>query len=101
MTNTRINRALLVAVIFGMLWSFVGVERIVGDHEVGVAWQAFIKHRPSAKLVFQNPAQNGLEIMRYEALAPADQTSFINYCGVRFGTVDPVQCHTILIQRVI
>jgi hypothetical protein len=66
MTNTTMKSLLvkvaLCVVAIGALWAFVGVERIVGDHEVGVSWEPFSKHRMSLQVRFENPAQKGLEL---------------------------------------
>lgn len=89
-----------VAVItIGILWAFVGVERIVGDHEMGLSWEPFIKHRPSLQLRFQNPAQKGLEIEPFETLSAVEQAAFKEYCVSRFGTSDIMQCRSLIAQR--
>jgi hypothetical protein len=94
-------KATVAVVIVCTLWVFVGVERIVGDHEVGISWEAFIKHRPSVQLKFQNPAQKGLELIPFEALSLADQTAFIEFCAIRFGTTNTAQCRAIILERVV
>ena len=75
-----------------LLWTFVGFERTVGDHEMGVSWEPFLKHRPSMQLLFENPAQNGLELAPLEELPPAGQTAFIEFCDIRFAEADTAKC---------
>jgi hypothetical protein len=74
------------------LWAFVGVERIVSDHEIGVAWEPFIKHRPSLQVWFENPAQKGLELTPVVAMPASEHAAFIGFCELRFGEVDAVRC---------
>lgn len=83
----------------GILWAFGGVERMVGDHEVGVSWEPFVKHRPSLQVRFMNPAQKGLEIVPFDALSPAEQAEFIEFCNIRFGVADVGRCHALVSDR--
>jgi hypothetical protein len=89
----------VAVMVAGILWAFVGVERIVGDHEIGVSWEPFIKQRPSLQLRFENPAQKGLEIDPFEALSPAEQAAFNEFCAIRFGATDAAQCRALIGQR--
>ena len=93
------KRGAIAIAVVAVAWAFVGVERVPGDHEVGVSWEAFLKHRLSARLVFENPARRGLEVVPFEALSSAEQASLIAFCRIRFGTVDPDQCQAIDIAR--
>jgi hypothetical protein len=93
-------RSAFVALVVGVLWAFVGIERIVGDHEIGVTWEAFLKHHPSYQVIFENPGSKGLELMHFEKLSPAEQASFVEFCRIRFGTSDRRACQTILISRI-
>lgn len=94
-------KAAVAVLVICTLWAFVGVERIAGDHEVGVSWETFIKHRPSTQLKFQNPAQKGLELIPFEALSLADQTAFIEFCAIRFGTTNTTQCRATILERMV
>lgn len=85
--------------LVGALWAFVGVERLVGDHEVGVSWVLFLKHRPSLQVRFTNPAQKGLEIAPFESLSPAEQAAFVEFCGIRFGVRDTLRCYAFISDR--
>jgi hypothetical protein len=89
-----------IAVVIAVIaWSFVGVERIVGDHEIGVTWEPFIKHRPSLQIRFQDPGQKGLDIVPFEALPPADRAAFIEFCAIRFGSANVTQCRALIAAR--
>lgn len=90
--KTRLLRSGVVILLVVVLWVFVGVERIVGDHEMGVSWEPFLKHKPSLQMRFINPAQKGLEIVPLEALSPSEQGAFREFCAVRFGVADMSQC---------
>ena len=94
-------KATVAAVVAVMLWAFVGVERIVGDHEAGISWETFIKHRPTLQVIFQNPAQKDLDIASFDTLSLAEQAAFIDYCTIRFGTPDAGQCRAIVIGRIV
>lgn len=95
----RIVPVLIALPILAALWLFVGVERVVGDHEIGVTWEPFIKHHSDPRVFFENPAQHGLDIVPYEELSPAEQQRFVDYCNLRFGVSDPNQCHEALRAR--
>jgi hypothetical protein len=101
MKTAWVNRVSIVAFAVVVLWSFVGAEHIIDDHEVGTSWQIFIKHRPSLHFTFKNPAQKGLEIVDYKALSSSDRSSFLEFCNIRFGIIEPSQCQTILKNRAI
>lgn len=88
-----------VALIAAMLWFFVGAERLVGDHEVGVSWGFFIKHRPVLRVLFSNPAQHGLDIVPFKELTSSEQQHFVEYCGIRFGLTDIGQCYSQIAAR--
>lgn len=89
----------VAVVLAGILWAFGGVERMVGDHEVGVSWEPFVKHRPSLQVRFTNPAQKGLEIVPFDSLSPAEQVEFIEFCSTRFGVADAGHCHALVSDR--
>lgn len=89
----------VAAIVFSAIWAFVGVERIVSDHEKGITWELFIKHRPSLQVRFENPARKGLEIEPIENLSPAEQDAFIEFCTVRFGVMDTMQCRALILQN--
>lgn len=72
------------------LW--VGIERYVGDHEIGKSWEPFLKSRPTFTLLFTNPAQQGLDRDAFDTLDAARQQAFQDYCAVRFGIADPHRC---------
>jgi len=101
MKTAWVKTVSIVAFAVVVLWSFVGAERIIDDHEVGTSWQIFIKHRPSLHLTFKNPAQKGLEIVDYNALSSSDRASFLEFCNIRFGIIEPLQCQTILRKRTV
>jgi len=89
------KKTLFVAVplILVLGWLFVGLDQYVGDHEVGVQWDPFIKHRPSTTVLFQNPAQVGLDMVPFENLGENKKKSVIQYCRVRYGTDDIKRCY--------
>ena len=87
-----IKRGATAIAVAGVVWAFVGVERVPGDHEVGVSWEAFFKHRPTMQLIFENPGRKSLEVAPFETLAPAEQAALIAFCRIRFGTADPRKC---------
>jgi hypothetical protein len=90
----------LVAVGMGaLLWAFVGFERLVGDHEVGVTWEPFLKHRGTLQVRFTNPSQQGLEIIPFEDLSNEEKTNFIQFCEIRYGLTDPKQCYARIAAR--
>jgi hypothetical protein len=89
-----------IAVVIAVIaWTFLGVERIVGDHEIGVTWEPFVKHRPSLQIRFQDPGQKGLDIVPFNALSPADQAAFVEFCTIRFGSADVAQCRALITAR--
>ena len=98
MKNLLLKGALGV-VATGTLWAFVGVERIVGDHEVGVSWEPFIKHRPSLQVRFENPAQKGLELTPVGELSASERAAFIEFCDLRFGEADAASCYARVADR--
>lgn len=86
-------KMVLGAAGIGALWTFVGVERIVGDHELGVSWEVFIKHRPTLQLRFDNPAWKGLELVAINEFSTPQRAAFSSYCEIRFGEADLRLCH--------
>lgn len=92
-------KSVLGVVATGTLWAFIGVERIVGDHEIGVSWEPFIKHRPSLQVRFENPAQKGLDLTLVGELSASERAAFIEYCDLRFGEVDAVRCYARIADR--
>lgn len=89
----------IAAMTVGLLWAFVGVERVTGDHEMGVSWEPFMKHQPSLQVRFQNPAQIGLDVSSFDTLSPKEQTAFVEFCVIRFGEHDPAKCKAALAER--
>lgn len=89
----------IACIAVGLLWAFVGVERVVGDHEMGVSWEPFVKHQPSLQIRFTNPAQKGLELASFDSLSPREQTAFVEFCVIRFGEPDPAKCSTAISNR--
>jgi len=87
-----VRLALIALVLCCMAWPFVGLEQLVGDHEVGVVWTPFIKHRPSMQMLFTNPAQEGLDTLPFESLPSQRQAAFLAYCRVRFGLTSAQKC---------
>jgi len=45
--NRKLFGAFFAACSSFLFWGFVGIERIVADHEMGIIWEPFIKHRAS------------------------------------------------------
>jgi len=86
-------KMVLGAAGIGALWTFVGVDRIVGDHELGISWEAFIKHRPSLQLRFDNPARKGLELATIDEFSTSQRAAFSSYCEIRFGEADLKRCY--------
>ncbi|NQE50044.1 hypothetical protein RC52_16390 [Herbaspirillum rubrisubalbicans] len=80
---------------------FIGIERVVGDHEMGVTWEPFIKHRPSLQFRFFNPVQIGLDFIPLNQLSPPERAAFKLYCEVRFGEADAGMCYTKLRERLV
>lgn len=95
-----LGRSVIAILVVGLAWCFLGVERVVGDHEVGVAWEPFVKHRPSLRMRFQNPAQHGLDIVPFDGLQRDDQHALIEFCAIRFGLTDVAKCYAILDARI-
>ena len=94
-----IFKGIVGSLIIGGLWSLIGVERIVGDHEIGVSLVPFIKHRPSLQIYFKNPIQNGLDITPIEELSPPERMAFIEFCNIRFGVTKLASCYTLIFDR--
>ncbi|MDR2155183.1 MAG: hypothetical protein LBE78_09195 [Burkholderiaceae bacterium] len=86
-------------IISAVLYFTIGVERIVGDHEIGVSWEPFIKHRLSMQIRFTNPAQKGLELIPFEELSSSEQDAFMNFCDIRFGVNDTARCYDLISKR--
>lgn len=101
MKRSWIGRGAVVIALIGVTWANAGVERIAGDHELGPSWQGFVKHTPSARLIFENPAQRGLELAPLETMAPAERAAFADYCAIRFGVADTTECQALLRKRAI
>lgn len=80
-------------------WLWVGFDQYVGDHEVGSAWEPFLKSRPTLLLLFKNPAQQGLDRDAFDTLDAARQQAFRDYCAVRFGIEDPHRCEKVIDDR--
>lgn len=80
-------------------WLWIGLDKYVGDHEVGSAWEPFLKSRPTWVLLFKNPAQQGLDRDAFDTLDAARQQAFRDYCAVRFGIEDPHRCEKVIEDR--
>lgn len=93
------SRLAVVAAFF--VWPFIGIERIVGDHEMGIFWEPFFKHRPSLQFRFSNPAQKGLDIIPVDELSISERVEFKQYCEQRFGVAEPSDCYARLADRAI
>ncbi|GGY82464.1 hypothetical protein ACFFTM_06675 [Pseudoduganella plicata] len=95
----RRRDGILVVLLATLLSLLVGVERRVGDHEQGVSWEPFVKRRLTLQWRFENPAWRGLEIVPLAAMTAPQRAAFAEFCQVRFGSADPVQCHAIVSAR--
>lgn len=82
--------AVAVAVFFRM---FVGSEYVENDHEIGSSWEPFLKHRPTFRYEFRNPAEQNLELVPFDTLSPDEQEQLRDYCEIRFGLKDIPQCY--------
>jgi hypothetical protein len=80
-------------------WAFFGAERLVGDHERGVVWEPFIKHRASFQVRFLDPSRHGLETVPYENLDRENQMQFVEFCDIRYGVRDPKECRAMTAAR--
>lgn len=98
MTRTLIKCCLRVMVA-SPLWAFVGIEHVVGYHELGSSWEPFMKHRPSLQVRFKNPAQKGLDLAAFDSLSPTEQIAFVEFCTILFGMHDPAKCDMVLRER--
>lgn len=67
------------------LWRYyIGVQRIVtDDHERGVTWEPFVKHKRTWQYRFQNPAQPYLDAKELYDLTPAERADFRVFCEIR------------------
>lgn len=91
-----LKRHLIIAAILTvtlLAWLFLGFDRYVGDHEVGVSWQPFLKASPTFQLTFSNPAQPVLDIVSFDNLDAESRIRFSRYCRVRYGTEDVERCY--------
>ncbi|MCT6721432.1 MULTISPECIES: hypothetical protein [unclassified Acidovorax] len=84
--------------LFLTAWLFVGLDRYVGDHEVGSAWNPFIKTTPTFQVLFRNPAQYTLDRDPYDSLDSTRKNQFSEYCGIRYGIHDPHRCEEYIEQ---
>lgn len=80
------------------LWRYyIGVQRIVtDDHERGVTWEPFVKHKHTWQYRFQNPAQPYLDAKELYDLTPAERADFRKFCEIRYGVSDLEQCYRIM-----
>jgi hypothetical protein len=101
MRNPWIGRAALAITVIGVSWANTGVERVAGDHEAQTSWQGFVKHRPSPRVMFENPAWRAGELAPFETLSPAERADFLEYCDIRWGASDVAQCQAALRARVL
>ncbi|MBB5885529.1 hypothetical protein DYQ93_19420 [Xanthomonas sp. LMG 8992] len=93
----KVGIGLILLMVGGWLW--IGFDKIVGDHEVGVLWEPFIKSEPTWTLYFDNPARRGLDIDAYVTLDARRRQDFVRYCRVRHGTSDVFLCEKIIAAR--
>jgi hypothetical protein len=91
--------AMMTSII--ILFGFIGIERMVSDHEVGIVWIPFIKKEPNFQLWFSNPAQKSLEIVEFESLSKIEKEEFINFCRIRFGEKTISNCYKKINARLI
>ncbi|WP_211465962.1 hypothetical protein [Collimonas silvisoli] len=92
------EKIILVAVPLVLVtWLFVGLDRYVGDHEVGSGWDPFIKHKPTTTMFYKNPAQFGLDMEPFKSLDEDDKKNLIEYCRVRYGTDDIKRCYELFL----
>jgi hypothetical protein len=89
----------LAILIVAITWTLLGVERVVGDHEIGVSWEPFLKHTITWRFRFENPAQKGLDIVPLASLTVPEQRELTRFCEVRFGQSNLQQCHELLSAR--
>lgn len=90
-----LSGSLLVLV---MAWLFIGLDRYVGDHEVGTSWMPFFKSVPTTKVLFHNPAQHALDRQPFHSLDSDRQEQFMEYCRIRYGTRIAHDCE-VLVER--
>jgi hypothetical protein len=89
-------------ILTGLILCFwVGIERIVNDHEVGVVWVPFVKKHPTLQLYFSNPTQKSLEIIDVERLSNSEKEKFVDFCKVRFGEKSISKCYKLLNHRIV
>jgi len=93
------RRGGILVVVLVLLSLQVGVERRVGDHEQGISWEPFVKRRLALQWRFENPAWRGLEIVPLAAMTAPQRAAFAEFCRIRFGSTDPVQCHAMVSAR--
>lgn len=94
--NKKIATLTAIGLVAAVLWAFVGVDRIVSDHEIGVAWKPFFKQRPGTQIIFSNPAARNLEIVPFAGMTNSEQQAVIEYCAVRFGESDISNCYAFM-----
>lgn len=85
--------SLIIIILIISGWFFLGIERYVGDHEIGVYWDVFIKNHPSNKIIFSNPSQKGLDFLPFSQLDAQKQRDFLDYCNIRYGLTDIERCY--------
>jgi hypothetical protein len=90
---------LCIASLSFLVWPFVAIERLVGDHERGITWEVFLKHEATLQVRFTNPAQQGLEIVPFDHLSGEEQGRFMQFCAVRCGVTGPKQCYAKIAAR--
>lgn len=97
-TKVRVILAVATLLLLGS-WLWIGFDKYVGDHEVGSAWEPFLKSRPTLTLFFANPAQQGLDRNTFHTMDAAHQQAFSDYCAVRFGIPNPQRCEQAIEDR--
>jgi hypothetical protein len=88
---------IVVPLAIVLAWLFVGLDRYTGDHEVGVQWDPFIKHKPTMTVYYKNPAQVGLDMVPMDSLDDSGKKNLSEYCQVRYGTDDIKRCYELFL----
>jgi len=70
----------------------IGIDRVANDHEIGVQYIDFFKHRLTFKVHYQNPAWKGLELIPHTNLKQEEQSQHLKYCEIRFGVSNIAEC---------
>jgi hypothetical protein len=96
-----IKRGFLAVAIVILFRAYVGSEYVENDHEIGSDWEPFLKHRPTFRYEFRNPAERNLELVPFDKLLPDEQMQLRDYCEIRFGLKNIPQCYVRMDARMI